>query len=173
MTLFGPSEELKRDASLSACGRYRWSLSRAWDGDLDNRPRVGWLMLNPSKADAEIDDNTIKRCMGFSKEWGYGGLVVCNLFALRATDPRELYKADDPVGPENDRAILGMIRSCSKIVVAWGTHGCLLDRDKAVLDLLTAAGVRPACLGTTAGGQPLHPLRLSASLRPVPFLRGR
>jgi hypothetical protein len=85
-------------AVLSDCGTYRYRLGRRWaEGPVDV-----WIMLNPSTADATVDDRTIRRCMEFSRRWGAGALVVGNLFALRATDPAELVRHPDPIGPDND-----------------------------------------------------------------------
>ena len=161
-TLFG--SEIQRDACISECGRYRWSLSRSWDADL-RKPWLGWIMLNPSTADASIDDATIRRCVNFARSWGFAGIAVRNLFALRATDPRELYKSEDPVGLENDKAILDLVGVCPVIVAAWGVHGSLRDRDKTVIRMLQKAGVELACLGCTKDNHPLHPLRLAGDTK--------
>ncbi len=123
-------------------------------------------MLNPSTADAERDDPTIRRCAGFARSWGFGGMTVVNLFALRATDPARLRRARDPVGRDNDRHIAAAA-SAGLVVVAWGVHGRLGERDRAVLALLS--GCRPGCLGTTRGGHPRHPLYLPAATRCRPF----
>jgi hypothetical protein len=129
-------------------GEYRYWLARTWSNDL---PPVTFVMLNPSTADGTYDDPTIRRCIGFAREWGYGGIVVVNLFAYRATYPRELSIVPDPVGPDNDAYI--EMAACHRTVVAWGaqkTHG----RDLHVATLLTD----PLCLGRTKRGAPLHPL---------------
>src|SRR5262249_14212908 len=96
-------EEVRRAAVISDCGRYRYSLTRRW-GDAAE-PRALFVMLNPSTADAEQDDPTIRRCIGFAKAWGMGSLEVVNLYALRATDPAALLSAPDPIGPKNDTMI--------------------------------------------------------------------
>lgn len=124
-------------------------------------------MLNPSTADAERDDPTIRRCASFARAWGLGGMTVVNLFALRATDPARLRRARDPIGRDNDRHIAEAAAGADRVVVAWGVHGTLRDRDRAVLALL--AGARPRCLGLTRGGHPRHPLYLSARTRSRPF----
>ncbi len=166
-SLFGP--DIQRDASISNCGRYRWSLSREWDGDL-LKPWLGWIMLNPSVADASIDDPTIRRCMSFAKLWGFSGIGVYNLFALRATEPRELYKAADPIGHGNDEMIVGLVGVCPAIVAAWGVHGQHRGRDKEVIKLIHDAGGALHCLGTTKDGHPKHPLYVPATEKLVPFL---
>src|SRR6185437_4878200 len=96
--LFGYShyERLRRSASISECGRYRYWLRRSW-GHGGNGKTVSFIMLNPSMADAEQDDPTLRRCMGFAQGWGFSTLSVHNLFALRATDTKELLTANDPV----------------------------------------------------------------------------
>ncbi len=143
--------------------RYRYRLWRRWGA---GRPVV-FVMLNPSTADAERDDPTIRRCAGFARAWGFGGMTVVNLFALRATDPARLRRARDPVGRDNDHHIAAAADVASLVVVAWGVHGALDRRDRAVLALL--AGRRPRCLGTTRGGHPRHPLYLPSATRSRPF----
>lgn len=149
-------------ARLSEDGVYRYELTRRWGGG----PMATWIMLNPSTADATLDDQTIRRCRGFSKTWGMGGLLVVNLFALRATDPRALRTAADPVGPENDDAIHDAVVRSRVVIAAWGTHGGLLDRERHVIDLLEQVGREPLVLGLTKNGHPRHPLRVPALTRP-------
>ncbi len=148
-------------ARLSPCGTYRYSLNRRWD---IGRPRVGWIMLNPSTADAEVDDPTIRRCMGFARSWGYGGIVVRNLYALRATDPRELRKHSDPIGPDN---LLDECASDPLTIAAWGAHGAWRDRGNSVRSLLNRIGIPLYHLGLTKDGHPRHPLYLKADLQPT------
>jgi hypothetical protein len=167
-TLFGPS--VQSDAAISACGRYRYSLSRRWDDD-PLKPLVGWIMLNPSTANHTVDDPTIRRCMGFAKAWGFAGITVRNLFALRATDPRELYKSDDPIGPENDKSIIEMMGECQSFVAAWGVHGAMLDRDKAVLKMFAERGKQVHCIGLTKDSFPKHPLYVAGNAELVPYMR--
>ena len=155
---------LESTASFSACGTYRYDLTRHWGDD----PMVVWVLLNPSTADAERDDPTIRRCIGFAKQWGHGGLVVLNLFALRSTDPKALYHHPDPVGPDNDATITRWLDrdDVRRVVVAWGAHGALHDRYRAFAELALAtrriALRRAQCLGRTQKGQPRHPLYLAA-----------
>lgn len=169
--LFGNPDGVARAADLSSCGRYRYSLSRVWD---TSQRLVCWVMLNPSTADAEQDDPTICRCTAFAKAWGAGGIHVVNLFALRATDPDELRRAADPVGPENDGHIFRAAYGRG-VVVAWGVHGGLLKRDQAVLRLLVSvarANQPVACLGLTRQGHPRYPLYVAGDTEPVLFPRG-
>jgi hypothetical protein len=157
-------------AVISDCGRYRYSLLRVWS----ELPRVCWIMLNPSTADAHIDDPTIRRCMGFSRAWGAGGIVVVNLFALRATDPDELLsyiRGADPLSAFNDRNI-GQCADQRRIIAAWGSHQSIKKsgRDHAVMKLL--AGKTIECLGVTKDGYPRHPLYVAGKVAPVEY-RGR
>lgn len=150
---------MERAASFSSCGRYRWSLTRRWDAD-PLKPRLGFIMLNPSTADAYSDDPTIRRCIGFARLWGFAGLEVRNLFAFRATKWEELKSAANPVGRRNDVAIRDSIERCQVIVIAWGAHGALHNRDRKVIDMIR--GRQLFCLGMTEAGQPRHPLYVSA-----------
>ena len=153
-------------AEFSACRQYRYSLSRIWDPLL---PTIAFVGLNPSTADENINDATVRRCIGFAKTWKYGGLILVNLFAFRSTDPVALRKTADPIGPENDASIIRHCESAKRVVAAWGTHGCLLDRDEQVLGFLA----RPFCLGVTNGGAPKHPLYLAGNTRLRPYRRSR
>ena len=147
-------------------GDYRYCLERTWDLEL---PRTCWLMLNPSIADAETDDHTIRVCTAFTRAWGHGSLVVANLFAYRATDPKRLYTAADPIGPRNDEAILAAVSNADLVVAAWGNHGAFQGRSLHVRALLTQHGIRLTALRITKSGEPSHPGRLPHALRPVPF----
>lgn len=153
-----PSLIHRGEAEFSPCRRYRYTLTRWWGS---SAPCV-FLMLNPSTATEVVNDPTITRCMGFAKRWGFGALVILNLFAWRSTDPRQLYRVEDPIGPENDLHIARVAREAGAIVCAWGTHGRLLDRDRRVAELLASIENKPAieCLGLTKGGDPKHPLYL-------------
>jgi hypothetical protein len=155
VVVIGNSVMIQSTADISPCGRYRYSLTRVWNFDL---PTVVFIGLNPSKADATADDPTIRRCMGFARDWRFGGLIVVNLFAYRATDPRILKQVDDPIGSRNDEVIQGFCEAAPRIVAAWGTHGSLADRADQVLRFLR----RPSCLGVTKSGSPRHPLYLAA-----------
>lgn len=145
----------RSSASFSRCKQYRYTLTRTWDAAL---PKVMFVGLNPSTADAEVDDPTVRRCVRFARDWGFGGLVLTNLFAYRSTDPQRLKTAADPVGPENDLAIRRACKSVTCVIVAWGVHGSLDNRDREVLAMLES----PHCLGVTHSGAPRHPLYLAA-----------
>lgn len=141
-------------------GCYRYRLWRQWDA---RKRRQGWIMLNPSTADATTDDATIRVCVGRARRLGYGSIEVLNIFALRAANPSKLRQHADPIGPENNEHLLAAFWGVASIVVAWGNGGRYLDRGQAVLDLLFDAGLsgRFATLGLTAAGQPRHPLRIA------------
>src|SRR5579883_1277250 len=144
-------------------GPYRYNLWRVWDATL---PKVTFILLNPSTADATLDDPTVRRCVGFARAWGFGSLELVNLFAYRATHPRQLKTAPDPVGPANDDAILRAVNSAQLVIVGWGTHGRLYSRDRAILRLLPDS---IHCLGVTETGLPCHPLYLKRETAPVPY----
>jgi hypothetical protein len=147
---------------------YRYDLRRIW-GEPGFRV-VNFIMLNPSTADATKNDPTITRCVDFARRWGFGGLTVTNLFALRSTDPKKLRKAADPVGPLNDEFLLRWALSADRVVCAWGAHLWALRRGKEVLARLRAAGVVPHLIGfPTKGGHPPHPLYLPGYARLQPM----
>ena len=159
---------MRSGARFDTTGTYRYSLERHWGGA---GPVLAWVMLNPSTADAAVDDSTVRRCIAFSRAWGYAGLVVVNLFALRATDPVELGLHPDPVGPDNDAAIVAARGDASvvHVVAAWGAHAQAERRARAVLAMLPPV----RCLGVCADGAPRHPLYVPAatSLQPYPATR--
>ena len=144
--------ENQTDAVLSEDETYRYSLTRSWDPDADV---LGWIMLNPSTADATEDDPTIRRCIGYAKEWGYGGIVVGNLFALRSPDPAKLSEHPEPIGPENDAHLKRIAEEAETVVAAWGTKGTLDGRDREVIDLLDTELL---ALNKTKNDHPNHPL---------------
>jgi hypothetical protein len=150
-------------ASFNTERTHRFRLSRRWG---DRHPRVNFVMLNPSTADAFVLDPTVRRCVGYAQRWGMGSIEVTNLFALRSTDPHGLYLAADPVGSGNDDAILAAATVADLVIVAWGNHGKLNDRTTVVREMLTAAGVELHHLGLTKLAEPAHPLYLPGSLTP-------
>lgn len=153
-----------KKAYLSDDGRYRYSLTRTWDAHV---APACFICLNPSVADGEKDDPTVRRMMGFAKAWGCGGIVVGNLFAYIATNPYDIYDVADPVGPANDTALVSFTHLTPIIVAAWGAHGGYRHRNVQVQQLL---GPRLAFhLGRTKGGHPKHPLYLPKTTRYQPF----
>ena len=155
---------MKKGAVIDKTGFYRYSLWREWDID---KSKIVFIMLNPSKADASMDDPTLRRCISFAKSWDYGSLIVVNLFAFRTASPLELKKVDDPVGKQNDRYLKKAIKSADQVVVAWGNNGKLMQRDRLVLELLSKHNIQPHCLGITKSGYPRHPLYVMCSKEPV------
>ena len=148
-------------AVISDDGRYRYRLGRTWHDDL---PYVVWIMLNPSTADADTDDATIRRCTGFARQWQAGGIVVVNLFAYRTAYPTELKAAADEgidiVGELNDEHIADAVFDpmTSLVVCAWGAGPGARRRAAAVHALVVEAMREPMCLGITKKGDPTHPL---------------
>lgn len=162
-----------KTAVVSECGRYRYLLTRRWD---DRAPVMVFVMLNPSTADDVDDDPTIRRCVGYAQREGCGGLVVVNLFAWRSTDPWELVKAADPVGPENDAYITEACRLYRRtivhVVLAWGTseHRKIKSRENVVIELVRREMFGdPMCLGRNRNGTPRHPLFLKLNTPLVKF----
>ncbi|GET43882.1 DUF1643 domain-containing protein [Microseira wollei] len=145
---------MKQGATIDPTGLYRYSLWREWDA---NAPRVAFVMLNPSRADADTDDPTLRRCLSFARSWGYGSLEVVNLFAYRAPRPDILRLVSDPIGPENDRYLKQAVELADKIIVAWGNRGSLSNRAKIVSSWLMSRE-NLYCLGITQTGHPRHPL---------------
>lgn len=138
-------------AIISACGKYRYRLTRG-EGRL-----LGFAMLNPSTADAEKNDPSIRRCLGFATREGFDGIVVGNVYAYRATKPSELKAAGWDTGPENDEYLTRMRMECDAIVCAWGTNPRLHDESHTIL-MLTGWRAKLWCLGKTKDGFPRHPL---------------
>jgi hypothetical protein len=153
-------------ARFSPCGRYRWWLQRRWD---PAAPRLLFIGLNPSRADTERDDPTLRRLLGFARSWGYGELEVLNLFAAVGPSPAALRRLADPVGGEADAWIARRLAACpaAPVWLGWGAQGGWHQRDRAVLALLE--GRQLLALGATRGGHPRHPLYLPAGARPQPW----
>jgi hypothetical protein len=143
------------EAVFSDCRTYRYSLTRVWD---ETAPRLLFIGLNPSTADETKLDPTLRRVVSFAQREGCGSFDMGNLFAYRATKPRHMREAADPIGPDNDRWLLTMADRASVIIVGWGAHGGFMGRDAAVRELLKGHGL--GCLGVTKDGHPRHPLYL-------------
>jgi hypothetical protein len=156
-------------AVFSDCEKYRYSLWRCWSERADAR-FVNFLMLNPSTATEEVLDPTIKRCVQFSKDWGYEGIIVTNLFALRSTDPKQLYKVADPTGPENDAVILEVAGRSALAICAWSQHAKYRNRGANVRSALLSAGIKLHYLRMGAKNNPHHPLYLPGDLKPTEWL---
>jgi hypothetical protein len=166
-------------AIISPCGKYRYRLWREWR-DENSGKRWRWLgfkdgaghevgepltclfvMLNPSTADGDVDDPTIRRCVAFTKAWGYDRMEVVNLFAYRATCPADMLalpESADPVGWQNQKHVTDASSDAGKIVCAWGAHGSHAAQDETVLGWLNHPPRKLWCLGKTRAGHPKHPL---------------
>lgn len=153
---------MEKRAILSADRKYRYVLTRIWD---ETKPTVVFIGLNPSTADEEVDDKTIRKCIGYAKRWGYGKLIMVNLFAFRSTDPYMLKKVEDPVGPDNDSYIQKCVSESNLVIACWGNDGKLLNRDKVLMDSLPNL----VCLKRNKNGTPHHPLYLSKDITPMPY----
>lgn len=153
-------------AYFSRCGKYRYRLYRRWS----DAKHVTFVMLNPSTADARNDDPTIRRCIGFAKDWGCGCLEVLNIFALRSTSPRALIHTFDPIGPLNNDFLLSLtLRTDRFIVAAWGRHGTLWERGKWVAQMLARRDVSLHALGANKDGTPKHPLYVPGTATAEPW----
>jgi hypothetical protein len=157
---------------------YRYTLWREWvtSGDLlshetalQKSSYVMFIGLNPSTADETKDDPTIRRCIGFAKAWGYGALCMTNIFAFRATDPKVMKQASDPVGMDNQKHVQECARGAGVVIAAWGTHGIFRGQDMHVKQWMRNVGVDLHHLGLTADEHPKHPLYLPKNLKPIPF----
>lgn len=160
--------EVNRDADLSPCLRYRYALKRWWT---DEGPWASWIMLNPSTADAAVDDPTIRKCMKFSRDWGMAGMTVVNLFAWRSPNPKDLLTCEDPIGPENDwwiKHVIGL--TDGPVIAAWGSEAIAAKRSVDVLKMI--ATVQLKCLKLSKGGNPWHPLYVAGSEKLIDFKGG-
>ena len=158
-------------AIFSEDRRHRYTLERIIPGGATEQgATVLFVCLNPSTADEIQDDPTVRRCLGYAKRWGFSRLVVCNIFALRSTDPKALYEHPDPVGPANDRHLLGEAIRADRVVAAWGFHGGHELRGATVLRMLLDLKPEIHVLGQTKDGHPRHPLYLRADAEPVLWL---
>lgn len=152
---------VERWAQLSDDGLYRFVLGRRWNESL---PECVFILLNPSKADATQDDPTIRRCIGFARQLGYGSLLVGNLYAFRATDPRDLFRADEPTGgARNDAVLTNLLTRGSVVVAGWGAHA---KRERVAEVLRLPGAERITALDVTKAGAPKHPLYIPASATP-------
>lgn len=160
-------QHLKGDAAsvavYSDCEAYRYSLTRVWD---EAGERGLFVMLNPSTATEVQNDPTVERCERRSRALGYGAFRVLNIFAFRATDPRDMRRAEDPVGPDNDAALLQGLDWADRVICAWGTHGEHRGRGPEVAALLKGTGRELLHLGLSKAGHPKHPLYIGYKVQP-------
>ncbi|ASC69238.1 hypothetical protein XM38_001650 [Halomicronema hongdechloris C2206] len=159
-------KSIQRTAVFDPSGRYRYRLERYWH-PMD--ARLTLIMLNPSRADAKDDDPTLRRCIGLAQRWGYGGLVVVNLFAYCTADPRALKQAQNPIGVDTDAYLLEAAAEATTIGLAWGNGGGFMGRDRIVCQLLSPYRAQWHCLGRTQTGHPRHPLYVPRSVTLIPW----
>lgn len=153
---------MKKDAILSEDRKYRYVLSRIWD---ESKSMVMIIGLNPSTADETIDDPTIVRCIDFAKNWGYGGIYMLNLFAFRATLPKDMFSTENPIGDENDKFIEKYSKLSDKVICAWGNDGKYKNRSEKVLSKIE----NKYYLKLNQTNEPAHPLYLRKDLIPIQF----
>lgn len=157
---------MERTARFDSTGRYRYWLGRRWQAE---GKEVAFVMLNPSRADAAVDDPTLRACIQFAQRWQYASLSVVNLFGYRTPHPTALKQATDPIGPENDAHVLQAVAQAQQTVLAWGNHGEWLGRDRAISQLLKPYHHKIHYLQINKSGQPRHPLYIkrTAKLQPL------
>jgi len=151
---------MKKDAIFSPDRIYRYTLTRLWD---EAKPTLLVIGLNPSTADETIDDPTIRRCIGFAKRWNFGTLLMGNIFAFRATDPKIMKVHAEPIGEDNDIWLIRMNQKADMTILAYGNHGKHLKRHQAIIKLIS----EPYCFKVTKGGMPSHPLYLPYTDKPL------
>ena len=159
-------EMIESGAEFSEDRIYRYSLWRFWEKEGRYAVFIG---LNPSTADETKNDPTVRRCIRYAYDWGHNGLIMLNLFAYRSKSPKYLYSLADPIGPDNDFHLRSASSKAGITIIAWGMHGNLMNRDKAVIPLLKD----PHFLALTKHGHPRHPLYLKKNLMPKPFKETR
>lgn len=155
-------------ATFSDDMKHRYVLGRR----VGSRKRVLFILLNPSTATHEQSDPTVTRCVRRARMLGAGIITVCNLFALRSTDPRQLRVDDDPVGPDNDDVILREAQLADLVICGWGEHGRLNGRSNIVRHRLMDRGIALYALGVNGSGEPKHPLYVAYSAQPQPWEPG-
>ena len=171
-------------AIFSDCGRYRYRLERIWD---PQKPIVPWVLLNASTADANRNDPTVTRLIGFTRRWNFGGFVLVNAYAAVATRPRDLFAMVDNVGKENQYHVQTAIRDSQAklhlfararrlaVIVAWGNHGRRYGHDRTVMNWIRSVDppVGIQCLGVTKPGCPVHPLYRRADAKRLAYEDGK
>lgn len=151
-----------KTAEFSPCRTWRYSLYRIWTF---KKPIVLFVCLNPSTADENMDDPTVRRCIRYAYSWGYGGMIMANIFAFRATDPKDMRSVPDPIGPKNDLYLSHLSGHTEITLMAWGNHGVYLNRQEKAYNILK----NKHYLTMTNFGSPGHPLYLRKNLKPIRF----
>lgn len=155
---------VKGAAVFSRCERYRFALVREWCPELGS---VAFVGLNPSTADQDCDDPTVRRCIEFARRWGFGSMFMLNAHGFRSTDPRGMRSVADAVGPQNEfyiRAVSGFV---GRVVVAWGNH-CSEEHQRRVMGW---CGRPVLCFAVTKTGRPKHPLYVRGDVEPQVFCK--
>lgn len=150
---------IKKGARFSICKTYRYSLWRIWD---ETKKFISFIGLNPSTADQIFNDSTVTRCINFAYSWGYGGLYMLNEFAYRATEPKEMKKAEDPVGPRNNYWLNFYSKITDINIACWGNHGSYMQRNEYIKTLVPNLYY----LDITKQGEPKHPLYIKSTVKP-------
>lgn len=174
------AEEIRKHAVISDCGRFRYLLGRSWGPDwFQGGKLITWVMLNPSIADAELDDQTVRQCIHYSQREGFDQMAVVNLFAFRSPHPKNLLTTNDAMGPENLTYVKHYLAMADTVVVAWGASRWPVPDGHCQSDIPTYGAVKAyqenhpdkvLCLGTTKmSGEPKHPCRLARDLPLVPW----
>ncbi|MCK5017989.1 MAG: DUF1643 domain-containing protein [Candidatus Peribacteraceae bacterium] len=158
---------MNKGAVFSDDKKYRYGLTRQWD---ETKPYVCFIGLNPSTADEEVDDPTIRKCIKFAKSWGYGGIYMVNLFAYRATDPKEMLAQEDPFGPDNDTWVEYFAGKADKVIAAWGNDGNYWGASIDMKVLFHQLKKSLYCLKLNKTKEPAHPLYLKDELKPKKFV---
>ncbi|HEA46393.1 MAG TPA: DUF1643 domain-containing protein [Candidatus Pacearchaeota archaeon] len=141
---------------------HRYVLIREWDL---NKPSLMVVSLNPSTADEKKNDPTIRRCIGFAKKWGFGKLIMTNIFAFRATLPKDLFNSENPVGNKNDYWLKKLSKKADKVLLAYGNHGKFRNRHDEILKIID----NPYCIKKSKTGMPMHPLYLKYTKDPIRY----
>ena len=152
---------MNKTALLSDDNIYRYQLSRIWD---EEKPKILFIMLNPSTADEFVEDPTIRRVVNYAKDWGYGGVYVGNIYSFRSTYPKGLKCIADPIGPENINHIQTLISLVDKVIYAWGNEEKEPDWLKKIVET-------PYCIEISKKSIPKHPLYLKKCLIPQIYKR--
>ena len=147
---------------------HRYTLIHRWDELLNPDHGIAWICLNPSTADENQLDPTLRRIRDFSATWGYAFFIMLNLFAWRATQPADMKRTTDPIGPDNDHWIAHWSKRVDRVMLGWGEHGAHLGRDQHVLTYLDRS--KTFCLERNTSGQPKHPLYVSKKNKPMLYV---
>ena len=157
-----------KSAVFSSCRDYRYVLKRIWAEDVELAKLAVFIGLNPSTADETVDDPTVRRCFTYAHDWGCPGMIMLNIFAVRATDPKVMLAHESPIGKSNDQWLVEMTTGKEIVVACWGAHGTHMRRGEEVCRLLRHRELKH--FGLTKQGQPRHPLYLAKDLKPTPWL---